>query len=46
MPVKSVEKAGMNMSQNKEEGATNNHVTEKNNLGVFSNYCKGLSQNI
>lgn len=38
MPVKLVEKAGMNKSQNKEEGATNNHVTETNNLGVFPNY--------
>lgn len=28
MPVKCVEKAGTNKSQNKEEGATNNHVTE------------------
>lgn len=31
MPVKCVEKAGTNKSQNKEEGATNNHATESNN---------------
>lgn len=45
MPVKLVEKAGMSKSQNKEEGATNNHVTETNNLGVCPNYCRNLSQN-
>lgn len=40
MPVTLVvEKAGMNKSQNKEAGATNNHVTETKNLGVFPNYC-------
>lgn len=31
MPVKCVAKAGTNKSQNKEEGDTNNHVTESNN---------------
>lgn len=44
--VKLVEKAGRNKPQNNEEGVTNNHVIETNNLGMFPNYCKDLSQNI
>lgn len=46
MLVTLVEKAAMDKSQNKEEGATNNHVPEINNLSVFPNYFKNLSQKI
>lgn len=41
--VKSVEKAGMNNSQNNEKGAMNKYLIQKSNLGVFPNYYKDLS---
>lgn len=46
MQAKLAGKVRMNKSQNNKEGASNNHVIETNNMGVFPNYFKNIFQSI